>query len=225
MGYLSSEILKDMKENGVKQIDFMKLTGGTITQSQIAAILRGVVPKKPHQIDIIAKTLGRTQSDYRELAALDIVDKELKTWGFNAHELYSKRGPATIKYKLPVFKKNRLQESLSQKGYPKNKPDTYIEVPTLYGKYAYGVSIEDSSLFPRVFPGETIIISQDFKTNPVEDYAVVRTKKHLFIGCVRTHTQYLIVEVYSPYKTEMISKKDILFYHKIIGIYSLPIVL
>lgn len=218
---LRSEMIKVMKERSVKPIDIPKLAKGTITQSQVASILRGDVPKKPHVIDKIAKVLGADPAHFRKLAVMDILDKELETFDFKLKDLCDDKSKLE-ENKIPLYRMSEIKDSLSKKGYPARTPKEYIKVPFFYGTYAYAVLIEDSSLFPRVFPNEAIILSQDYKLESVEDYGVVRTEKELYIGAVRDHVQYTVVESFSPYRTNLFKKKEILYAHKVVGIYRTP---
>lgn len=220
MGRLSTEIKKAMAEKRIKQIDFDELTGGVVTQSTIAQILRGAIPKKPDKIDIIAEVLGRDKKELRRIAAQDIVDKELRVFGLKMQDITKDRG-GCAEYKLPLYRYEDLQNSLSKQGYPVGAPNSTINVPISYGKYAYAVTIKDTSLFPRVFPGEILIISQDYKLASVEDFGILGFDKKVHIGRIREHAQYLILETFSPYKTELIPKKKVSFAHKAVGIYRL----
>lgn len=218
MGLLSKEIIKAMSETGIKQIDFTELTSGVVKQSAIAAILRGAIPKKPHVIDIIATTLKRDPDEFRRLAARDIIDKELRAFKLKLQDVYESKDKSQ-EHKLPLYNFENLYDNLSKQGYPKGKPAAHIMVPVPYGKYAYAVSIKDTSLFPRVFAGEIVIISQEYKLDNIEDYGILGYDKKIYIGRIREHTPYIIIETFSPYETKMIKKKDVLFAHKIVGIY------
>lgn len=221
MGRLSTEIKKAMAEKRIKQIDFDELTGGVVTQSTIAQILRGAIPKKPGKIDIIAETLGRDKKEFRRIAAQDIIDRELRSFGFKIQDVYKGKEDRT-EYKLPLYQYEELQKCLSKQGYPISEPSSHIMVPVAYGKYAYALAVKDTVLFPRVFPGEIVIISQDYKLNSVEDYGLIGYDKKLYIGRVREHAQYLILDSFTPYRAELILKKKIAFAHKIVGIYRKP---
>ncbi len=218
MGLLSKEIIKAMAETGTKQIDFTELTGGVVKQSAIAAILRGAIPKKPHVIDMIATALKRDTVEFRRLAARDIIDKELRIFNLKIQEIYESKGER-IEHKLPLYNFDTLQDSLTKQGYPKGKPASYITVPVSYGKYAYAIAIGDTSLFPRAFPGEVVIISQEYKLESIEDYGILGYDKKIYIGRIREHAPYIIIETFTPYETKMIKKKDILFAHRVVGIY------
>ena len=218
MGLLSKEIIKAMAETGTKQIDFTELTGGVVKQSTIASILRGAVPRKPHVIDIIATALKREPDEFRRLAARDIVDKELRAFRLRMQDISESKG-SLAEYKLPLFRLEALRDFLTRQGYPKGKPVSLITVPVPYGKYAYAIAIRDNSLFPRVLPGEIVIISQEYKLESIEDYGIVGYDGRISIGRIREHGPYIIIETFTPYETKMIKKKDVHFAHKVVGIY------
>lgn len=219
---LSSEIRKAMKEENVKQVDIAKLTKGVVRQSALSSILKGDIPNKPHIIDHIAVALKRDPNEFRRLAAMDIIDQKLRVFGLTRRDIFKKE-KAEKKYNLPVYKKSLLREGLDAKGYPKAKPASYIEIPFFYGTYAYAVAVEDTCLHPRVLPGEIMIISQDYNLNPTEDYGVVCIKNDMFIGVVREHVNFFIIETVSPYKSHQVFKKDVLYIHKCVGIFRLPV--
>ncbi len=218
MGQLSKEIIKAMAETGIRQIEFTELTGGVVKQSTIAAILRGAVPKKPHVVDLIATALKKEPAEFRRLAARDIIEKELRSFQLRVHDIYES-GSVKSEYKLPLYDLNGLHEHLTKQGYPKSKPASHITVPVSYGKYAYAIKIEDNYLFPRVFPGEIAIISQEYKLDKIEDYGILGYGKKVYVGRIRENFPYMIIETFTPYETKMIKKKDILFAHKVVGIY------
>lgn len=218
MGQLSKEIIKAMAETGIKQIEFTELTGGVVKQSTVAAILRGAVPKKPHVVDLIATALKRDPLEFRRLAARDIIEKELRSFQLKVHDIYEGKGGVS-EYKLPLYELEGLPDRLTRQGYPKSKPNSYITVPVSYGKYAFAIKIQDNSLFPRVFPGEMAIISQEYKLDKVEDYGILGHGKKIYVGRLRENFPYMIVETFTPYETKMIKKKDVLFAHKVVGIF------
>jgi transcriptional regulator with XRE-family HTH domain len=219
MGSLANLIRKAMLEQEIKQLDIMKLSGGVVNQSTVSTILRGVVPSNPSILDAIANVINVDPSILRKLAVSDIMVAKSKMYNVELSEVCRLKQK---KYRIPLYSSvEELSGSLSKEGYPEKKPRKYIDVAFDYGEYAYALYIKDSTLAPRVYPGETVILSQDIPIDPVEDYAVVSYNDKILMGKARIHSPVVIVEQLHPYSTELIQNKDINFMHKIVCIHCI----
>lgn len=221
MGIFATVIKKAMDEKNIKQADFRKLSGGRITQSGIGAVMRGVVPRALGAITQIAKVIGEKEENLRIYAVLDIIERETKRyrvkWGDVCKEV-AKMYMGT--HSLPVYDLDRLKECLSDKGYPAKESESYVEVATDYGPYAYAVKVDSDILAPRVMQGEIAIVSiKDKGKGITEEYGIVADKKkRLHVGRIIEHPHYVILETMRPYGISHMERKDIVFLHRVVAI-------
>lgn len=219
MSIFATELKKAIKEKNIKQLDFSEKTDGLISQSGISSFMKKTIPS-PDKIDKMAELLGKSSQELRKFAALDLINRVLEKYGVSNEEIFKDiQQVIKIKYQLPVFKLTSLLKSLSEKGYPIKEPDFIVNYTFDFGTYAYGIFFENY-LFRRVTPGEIAVVSPDYKKGPAEDFAVVRTKKQIFVARIIIHPLYVILEEMSPhYSTVHLKKSDILFLHRIVNIF------
>lgn len=218
---LLTEVRKAMNEKEIRTTDIPALTRNRVGNAFIASIFRGSIPRNLEVLDILAKLLDLDPRLLRKNAFLDEFDRVKERFGLREEDLVlPSEGPKQLI--LPLYNMSDLIACFNDKGYPIKAADDSLPVAIDYGKYSYGVKIDDYELYPRVQPGETIIVSPDFRLD-VEDYGLLRTEKNeVYVGKITQLQTQLTVERYTmPYRNIAVWKKDVLYMHKIVSIIRL----
>ena len=218
---------KMLEESGLKQTQIEELSKKRIKQTYVAQLLHaGTVPTSLDTLNLLSKILRSPEKELRIYAFLERAARELDsldlTWEDVKKDL---KKVHSEKLTIPVFKFANLKKSLSLKGYPSSKGDSYISMSidngAYYPQYTYGVLMDSPLLHPRVKQGEIALFSSVGKETIEEEYGMLREKTtdSLYVGRLIENPSYLIIESQRPiYKISHIQKKDILFIHKVVGV-------
>ncbi len=225
MGLFADELKRLMDEKGLKQVDSRKIAAIVVTQSTIAAIFRGFVPRNMEVINQIAKVLDVDARTMRILVFSDVVSGEMARYGLQVEDICKEYKVSSIKrHRIPLYNQSELLSAISEKGYPVSEGE-YIDLAIDCGSYAYAVKIETDVFRPRILPGEIAVMRGNVHFNGGDNFGIVKTLSKLYMGKIMLLENYVVVESLSPYEISHIRKKDVEFMHKvvmIIDVKSLP---
>ena len=222
-----AEFKRMLEESGLKQIQIEELSKKRIKQTYVAQILHsGTVPTSLDTLNELSRILKKPEKELRIYAWLERAERELDGLDLKWEDVKKDlKKVHSEKLTIPVFKFANLKKSLSVKGYPSAKGDSYINLSidngAYYTPYTYAVLMDNPLLHPRVKQGEIALFSNAGKEILEEEYGMLREKitDSLHVGRLIESPSYIIVESQRPtYSIAHIQKKDILFIHKVVGV-------
>jgi len=217
LGYYLNEIKKALTALGKTRSDIPKLTGDKYSPGNVSALFRGTIPESVKTIALLAKHLKADEKKLRIAAAQDKIGALLDKYDV-AWEDLCKKGAGQAIFKIPVYMQNELPSILSPTGQPTKHTDrSHFVAVDDYGPHAYGLIIEDGSISPNAQQGELVILSPEYRLGSMDEYGVVGTGKHIYLGRIQDKVTKIQIECLKPYNIHVMPKKSVKFIHKIVG--------
>lgn len=219
MGNFIDTVKKAMAHKNIRQVD---LTSKRFTQPTIAALFRGIIPRKEELITHIAKVLDIPPKTLKVKAARDIISEKILdafnlTWDDIAPDFIA--NPKT-KSALPVYKLSAFKNAYTDNnGSPIGIKPSFMLTPSEKNIF-FAIYIDTNELSPRIQIGETVEIVVSGPSEMSGEYCIVKTKDgEIYPGRVISNKKVLTIETI-PYQIFYFEGKDVSFVYRIKTIHS-----